>query len=243
MLKKVTVAIALTGLMAGAAYAGMAPQTGINGSKHDMNKYTGVVETSARTCVFCHTPHNAKTSASIAPLWNRADSTFDAKSYAWQAPQNALQTAITKADALQGPTRLCLSCHDGSIALDSHMSGTTKLVGVAKIADLSITHPVGFDYVVAAGKRDDIVAANTTNAFLPAQLFGTAAVAFDTKNLTRTGTKTIVSTLSGGTVMTCASCHEVHNTSNAVNVVNASANYFLNAPEDGSAICLSCHIK
>jgi hypothetical protein len=243
MLKKITIAVAMTGLMAGAAFAGTAPQTGINGSKHDMNKYTGITETSARTCVFCHTPHNAKNSASTAPLWNRTDSTFAAGSYSWKAPQNSTQTAINASDALQGPTRLCLSCHDGSIALDSHMSGTTKLTGVAKIADLSITHPVGFDYVVAQGKRDDIVAANTTNSFLGAQPYGSAAASFDTKAVVRTGTKTIVSVLSGGTVMTCASCHEVHNTSNAVNVVNASANYFLNAPEDGSAICLSCHIK
>jgi hypothetical protein len=124
------------------------------------------------------------------------------------------------------------------------MSGTTKLNGNALIADLAITHPVGFDYVAAQGKRNDIVAANTTNSFLGVQPYGSAAASFDTKAVTRTGSKTIVSVLSGGTVMTCASCHEVHNTSNAINVTGgASVNYFLNAPEDGSAICLSCHIK
>ena len=61
------------------------------------------------------------------------------------------------------------------------------------------------------------------------------------------GSKKISDTLYGGYV-TCASCHEVHNTRNAVNAASIysptfTPNYFVWAPEEGSALCLSCHVK
>ncbi len=63
-----------------------------------------------RICVFCHTPHNA---APHTPLWNRALSavTYDTySSTTLTAPRPGQPT---------GPSRLCLSCHNGTIALGS----------------------------------------------------------------------------------------------------------------------------
>jgi hypothetical protein len=243
MLKKVTMAIALTGLMAGLAYAGATPQTGINGSPHDMNAYTGTHtdDTLKRTCVFCHTPHNAKTLAG-APLWNRTASTLTTPTpYTWQVAQT-LGTAVQNPTA--GPTALCLSCHDGSIASDSHGSnkaqaGTRTLASgnAGYVRDLTVTHPVGMTYPTNSKIVD-----KDSGFFIKDDA---AISAFDTKNRSGIfGTKTIASVLSGGTIMTCASCHEVHNTTNAKpSSTGTQYNYFLHAQEENSAICLSCHIK
>ena len=67
-------------------------------------------------CVFCHTPHGA-TNSPGAPLWNRAlsgatyttysSSSLDAETIAGQLAQPA------------GSSKLCLSCHDGTLAISS----------------------------------------------------------------------------------------------------------------------------
>lgn len=248
MLKKITVAIALTGLMAGAAYAGVVAQTGINGSLHDMNAVAGTTDDSMkRTCAFCHTPHSAQ-DANNAPLWNRNTTTFDSGSYAWKTPTNS---PITILEPLVGPSRLCMSCHDGSIAVDSHntagaTAGTLSLTAPSArlITDLNTTHPIGFVYADAVTARPgELVDAATGYLTTPSATL--LANAFDTK--TRTGmtysSKKIQDTLFGTAVMTCASCHDVHNTVNAKSDTGLTYNYFLLARQEGSAICLSCHIK
>jgi cytochrome c553 len=249
MLKKITVAIALTGLMAGAAYAGIGAQTGINGSFHDMNAVSGATDDSMkRTCVFCHTPHNA-VNVNDAPLWNRATTTFDSGTYTWKAPANAVVTI----DPLVGPTRLCMSCHDGSIAYDSHgsngatagtVNGTFGAASPRRIYDLASTHPVGFVYSEAQTARPGELV-DPAKGFITAGSNIMTAAGFNT--LDRAGVpalgKKIQDTLYAGGVMTCASCHDVHNTVNAKSDTGLTYNYFLYAREEGSAICLSCHIK
>ena len=69
-----------------------------------------------QVCVFCHTPHGA-TEAPAAPLWNRAlasqtyttytSSSLDAETIAGQLAQPA------------GSSKMCLSCHDGTLAISS----------------------------------------------------------------------------------------------------------------------------
>ena len=72
--------------------------------------------TESQVCVFCHTPHGA-TNSPGAPLWNRAlsqetyttysSSSLDAETIAGQLAQPA------------GSSKLCLSCHDGTLAISS----------------------------------------------------------------------------------------------------------------------------
>jgi hypothetical protein len=243
MLRKLTIAITLTGLMAGAAYAGLAPRTGINGSKHDMNTLAGATQDElARTCVFCHTPHNATLNMD-GPLWNRNPISVGPAAYQWKTPANA--DLIIPDDPAVGPTRLCLSCHDGSIAADSHNSnrhqtGTKKLSGTAKI-DTFTSHPIGFDYEAAVALRgtDELVPSSTP-------FLDSVPANFDTHNRGAAGTgKKISETLYAGGFMTCASCHEVHNRTNYKTTATGAGayNYFLHAAQEGSALCLSCHIK
>jgi hypothetical protein len=263
-MKKFVAILAAAVLTVGSAslvFAGSAPTQGINGSMHDINFAAGYTDDALqRTCVFCHTPHNAQ-SSSLAPLWNHAPSTVSLAAYTWAAPAN--NTITFAPDPLIGPSRLCMACHDGVTAVDSHGTAKSTPVGTtvmtssytdglgntAKryIDDLSVTHPIGFLYSAAFGLRGATELVPATTGFIEPVTANTTlllAAGFDTH--ARTGitytTKTINDTLYGG-FLTCASCHEVHNTKNAAPDAGHSYNYFLYAKEEGSAICLSCHVK
>jgi hypothetical protein len=260
MLKKVTVAIVLTGLMAGAAYAGSGAGTGINGSVHDMNVWSQATASSKdglqRTCVYCHTPHSASQTAvgATGPLWNRGDSAVVPASYSWKAPLNTVTVDPTK-----GPTRLCLSCHDGVVAPDSHgtngsVSGTKFAAGSAKIVtDMTITHPIGFDYLASVTARNtggakELVPASIGFITAPSTVVNSVDFNTNTRGATvTTSTKPISDVLftdGAKGIMTCASCHDVHNTTNVgSDTAGVSYNYLLRARQEGSAICLSCHVK
>jgi hypothetical protein len=279
MLRKLTIAIALTTLIAGSVYAGALPKTGINGSLHDMNMWSGMSgfnkDIYGRSCVYCHTPHNAgqlsQTSFDNArPLWNRQETNWSGSSYGWTGPGNTgslsgrpddINPKIAfNTDPLVGPSRLCLSCHDGSIAADSHGSqgnanngtqigGFFMTGGRGHIDDLTVTHPIGFKYADAVAVRNTagvVELAPATDGFIDAPSAQLTGSNFDTETsrpgLTKSSTK-IADTLYKG-YMTCATCHDVHNTTNAApDTAKVGYNYLLRARQEGSALCISCHVK
>lgn len=97
-------------------------------------------------CVFCHTPHSASPSV---PLWNRA---MSGATYA-EYDSSTLQAAPGQPT---GKSRLCLSCHDGTVALGALINppqgrdvdlAQTFLIGRSNLGtDLSDDHPVSFAY-------------------------------------------------------------------------------------------------
>jgi predicted CXXCH cytochrome family protein len=207
------VALAFVLLSAGAALAA------ISGSKHDMRTHLVVAAGSQydEVCVYCHTPHGANQSQ--AQLWNRATpSTLGYVPYT-SATMNATP-GIPGAGSL-----ICLSCHDGSIAVDSLVNqpttavptdgpsaalGATKMIVSAALIgkDVSNDHPIGFNY-------------NTSQAADAGLRLATA--------VTASGLRLI-----GGTQVECSSCHDAHSTTNFP---------FLRVSNQASTLCLSCHIK
>ena len=160
-----------------------------------------------QVCIFCHTPHNA---TSVQPLWNR------------QTPVNAYRVyASNSLQALPGqPTgssKLCLSCHDGTIALGSvfsrqqpiGMAGgmTTLAPGKSNLGtDLSDDHPISFAYDTAlVTKRPTLKSPSQ----LPPQI-----------------------RLDGNKELQCTSCHNAHDNSMGKFLVMNNAN---------SQLCISCH--
>ncbi len=104
-------------------------------------------------CVFCHATHNA---SPRAPLWNRRDpggayTTYDSPSLKVKPGQPT------------GASRLCLSCHDGTIAMGEVLSRTQVIAmsgdgfvpaGRARLGqDLSDDHPVSFSYQASLAAR------------------------------------------------------------------------------------------
>jgi len=122
--------------------------TGIANTVHNLTTSgPGLVKETANAglCVFCHTPHNANPTRA---LWNR---TLPGVTY------NLYQSSTLKSspDQPTGNSRLCLSCHDGILAIGSNVRVPTKgsnftlgaLTGATDLGtDLSNDHPISFIY-------------------------------------------------------------------------------------------------
>ena len=283
MKKMVTVAaLAAVAAAATLSYAGLPARTGVNGSLHDMNFYAGYAggevphsnmkqDVYNRVCVFCHTPHNAiviDEGQNPLPLWGNYLTVKPGVPYQWATPAN--DTIVI--DQLAGPSRLCMTCHDGTIAIDAHISnggvgkaiqnnGTQVLSGDRAIgsgdSELNLTHPIGFSWSDAVAKRNlpkGTTANQVDEIVTKDKMFATKIVASDVagtyNTVTRNSNRTIDSVLYAKNgvhdIMTCATCHEVHNKENATQDAGPTGktpNYFLYAKESESLICLSCHIK
>ena len=182
-------------------FAAQASMAAITGTAHD---FSGRGWGSAEVCIFCHAPHNANGGA---PLWNHAPTAATFTLYS----SPSLTTATMAQPA--GVSRLCLSCHDGTVAIDSYAArtGTTNMTGDALLGtNLSNDHPIGFTYDAGLATADG-------------GLVTPASTSLVTTN---------VPLYSGR--LECASCHNVHD--------NALGG-FLRRSNAGSGLCLSCHIK
>lgn len=104
--------------------------------------------TETEVCKFCHIPHNAVVPA---PLWGHALS----KAGSYDVPKvTAKSGAKAPSPQPDGASRLCLSCHDGTVALGElgngrriRMRGTGRFqMGTRGFigTDLSGSHPVSF---------------------------------------------------------------------------------------------------
>ncbi len=103
--------------------------------------------TETEVCVFCHTPHR---SSGQAPLWNRKDPGSIYKLY-------SSSTMLAAPGQPTGSSVLCLSCHDGTLALGDVLSRSAPIAfagGVTTMpsghsnlgTNLSDDHPVSFYY-------------------------------------------------------------------------------------------------
>jgi len=102
-----------------------------------------------QVCVFCHTPHAAKPNA---PMWNRDDV---GQTYI----QYSSSSLISVPGQPQGSSRLCLACHDGTVALESMkklpdpaqvIRSDRRLTGRSNLGtDLSNDHPISIAYDAA----------------------------------------------------------------------------------------------
>ena len=198
-----------------ALVAQMASAGTIAGSAHD---FSGSAYSGGQICVVCHAPHNTAVLAD-APLWNHALSTATYTVYASSTTNAAI--------AQPGSTsKLCLSCHDGTVAINSFggTTGTTFITGADLLGtNLTNDHPIGFTYDAALVSADGALNATTT------------AVTIGSGTKTRVGT--IASNMLYSGRMECASCHDVHNT------FTAAAGKLVKVSMTGSGLCITCHAK
>lgn len=213
---------ALLVTLAGGAVAG------ITGSKHDLSTSGGgTIKSTDQTeiCVFCHTPHDAIKNNNI-PLWNHTLSTTANygvyTSPTFDATDSADLGGVTATNA--AVSNLCLSCHDGTVAVNSLNNAsnanptttmaTTLITGSANLGTgvdaLKNDHPVNFTYNPGTG------------AGLDAGLTPTASLV---------GVKLYSNKVQ------CASCHDPHTSA------DPSGKAFLRVTMAGSSMCLKCHVK
>ncbi|VAX10965.1 Cytochrome c family protein [hydrothermal vent metagenome] len=241
LFKQVVGSVGLAMLALGVVHAGIA------NTKHNLSSSgTGSVissgaEATTEICLFCHTPHMNQDKSDVIPLWNHTvstatytmytSSTFDGSGTVQQIGDGSLTPATATV------TNLCLSCHDGTVAISSlynqsnmstggntnptmdtsvsQLNASGMLIGGtgALGTDLSNDHPVNFTYDAA------LVALDTT-LHDPSSLNGVQ--------------------LYGGKVQ-CASCHEPH--VDYTTGTDTARSPFLRLPITGSVLCLECHNK
>ncbi|SHI77156.1 Doubled CXXCH motif (Paired_CXXCH_1) [Malonomonas rubra DSM 5091] len=228
------VGLALTFGIAGASIAGLAPGTGIVDSKHDMRGYAeangGARDQFERVCAYCHTPHHAveDLDADYMPLWSRTVTSEVFVEYDSATFDGYSEMALDDfgfPDPVAGPSRLCMGCHDGAVAIDAYYGdpGTALMVegdafleiGVGLNGDLTNDHPIGFNYLNVASADDEINPATSTFS----------------------GGAQVADVLYEGSIMTCATCHDVHNGP----TVNEA--WFLYGLQEDSEFCTTCHAK
>lgn len=186
----------------------------IIGSAHDFSSAVWNTGSGGQICVVCHTPHNANTSVSDAPLWNHQLTTATFTLYT----SSTLTATMGQPD---GNTKLCLSCHDGTVALENFGGKTNGTNHMATNSPgyigttLNNDHPVSFTYdATLSGSDPGLRNPATTISGLGSTI--AANMLFSGK-------------------MQCASCHDVHNTPGIAGLLVKSNN--------ASALCLTCHIK
>lgn len=261
-MRKLIPVIALSALIATVAYAGNTPGTGILNSPHDMNTVTGLApDNQGRACAFCHTPHHAVDLAGqYNPLWSHQPTALAGVTPYMSPTFDAGNSALI--DPLIGPSRLCMSCHDGAIAPDQHYGSANvthtgrfasdtfagypsavKNIAVGLGGNFGNDHPIGFD--INASNTDKGIFADVPydRKWLLAGTPGTKAISDGLYKTSPTSTEKY---------MTCATCHDVHNKDNVANTAatgvaghtdSVNLNYFVYAPQSGSQLCLSCHNK
>lgn len=180
----------------------------ISGSAHDFSRETWA---EGQICLPCHTPHFA-TGDGDAPLWNRESSTATYTLY----NRSTLEATTGQPS---GVSKLCLSCHDGTVAIDSFggRSGTIFIDSDFNLGtDLSDDHPISFIY-------DDGLANQDGQLFPPSS----------TPSGIPGANGTIQTDMLTANSLECSSCHDVHN-ANGFEALLVKSN-------DGSALCLTCH--
>lgn len=225
-MKKIFVAAAVAAMMVGGgvtlSLAGDA--LGIKNSKHDLSKGValGGWNTREEICRVCHAPHDkGRTTYTEGLLWNRGVSQA-----AYTMYDSSTIDGITDA-APTGNSKLCLACHDGTVAMDTYDSHTTTAAFITGASykvntDLQGTHPISITFPATdIGLNDPAVA-------------------------TWADGTTVASTLQDGKVQ-CSTCHDVHNSAesiaNTAMLRVANTSLATKGAGDPSGMCLTCHKK
>jgi predicted CXXCH cytochrome family protein len=198
-------AIIMVTFTASSAFA--APGDGVVGSLHDL----GSLIPDGQVCVACHAPHNGQNADVEGLLWNHATSSATYQMYASTGLTNFIDNTINTEPS--GVSKLCLSCHDGTVAYDAYggNAGANTMTGANLIGtDLTNDHPIS------------VVYDNTIDEGLNPTTFPI-------------GGQSIAQVLDAGEVQ-CSSCHDVHNE-------EATDAKLLRASLTDSAICTACHTK
>jgi predicted CXXCH cytochrome family protein len=150
------------------AHAQPPPVSGIRATNHNLSvSGPGTIKATSETevCVFCHIPHNANPAV---PLWNHSVSGAAYTMYNSEYLQRAnydIPSTLGTYPSTGYRSRLCLSCHDGTVAIGNvyilrgelmtspinmqgvTANGTLPTTSTAYIGtDLTNDHPVAIKY-------------------------------------------------------------------------------------------------
>ncbi len=215
---------------------------------------SGTFDDYRETCIYCHTPHNG---SPVAPLWNRES----------PAPVGYFMYSSPNFDSVlpaspDGISLACLSCHDGSVAVDSVLnkpkyhdiveSGTHYRMDPqgrpgsdscgkchnrqeGAYGGISGAHDATVRYLTKDLRDDHPISMSYPTFDLDPGFNQPAIPKGDGGRMFPNG----VQTFKGDRVQ-CASCHDPHDPDEQ-NLEGRDP--FLRTSNRGSALCLTCHQK
>jgi hypothetical protein len=214
---------------------------GIIGSPHDFTAQTWNISASDPdgACSVCHAPHQSTSDG--APIWNHTTTRSAFVMYNTNTVPGSKMKAAPQTTPGQG-SLACLSCHDGTVAINSYGGGiqggaAVMITNTALIsADLTHTHPISFVYDSALATADGFLQDPSAPVLIP------ESGAFNSgPDITIRGLL-----LNGGNRLECSACHDVHNQIGAP--YDATTNPKLlkivgSRSGIGSLLCRSCHLE
>lgn len=230
---------------------------GVKGTPHDMSASStttgpkATIET--QICVFCHTPHSAYQERA---LWNHQLSAT--AQYTLPSSPTQLSTPTNPPD---GSSKLCLSCHDGTVAIGSvlrdsgqgnvtiQMTGTGPggMMPGSPVSGQHARDNLGTDlsgtHLVSIAMNNQLItdknaqyANNLTSLKLTMPLPG------DPVKLSRTGNLYKGQPGVNSLGVQCTSCHDPHDNTNSKFLVKPVTDTGQTSlPLQGGTLCESCH--
>ena len=217
--------------------------------KHNLSIQTGFVSNGAEVCTFCHTPFGNETS-SASPLWQSVASTETSTPFVTFDSLGI--SSQSKASSSVGSVSLsCLSCHDGTQAMDTTLNIPVSGGRVSSQGrnSTNFEHPVGIKYAGGGYSVDNGINSvrldgNTQDFAGPSYNYVNSVLTWwvDTKAGPRglrekSDLQLYSRSLDGGKssepFVECASCHDPH----------SKYTTFLRIQNEGDTICKTCHTK
>jgi len=192
---------------------GQAPSGDVMGVHNLSASGTGPVKGNMDPCLYCHAPHSG-VQAPNAALWSQTLSVQTYTEYSSTTLHNSLQQPT-----LGGASSLCLSCHDGTVAVgQTQPYGTLTMTGSMNQADvfganLQGSHP--FSLKLPMVDAPDLVPS----------LVSTHTTADPLKQVNLIGNN-----------VECTSCHAPH-----VQAIDTVSQNFLVRDGSSGQLCLACH--
>jgi predicted CXXCH cytochrome family protein len=200
-------------LMVAAHTQAQTPASDVLGAHNLSTSGTGPVKGQMDACLYCHAPHSGVQAANSA-LWSQTLSVQTYASYSSTTLHNSPQQP-----ALGGDSSLCLSCHDGTVAVgQTQPYGALTMTGNMTPTDvfgaaLQGSHP--FSLKLPMVDAPDLVPSLTTTH--------TTADPLKAVNLIKNNVE-------------CTSCHSPH-----VQALDTVSQNFLVRDSSNGQLCLACH--
>jgi hypothetical protein len=229
----------------------------ILGGSHDFSSATtgyatysaGGGGTYVNACQICHIPHNAPDASGVtgagAPIWNHHPSLNS--SYVTYDKGNSATFNALGLTATLGSSVACLSCHDGSMAVNQSYTATGPSQNATTTGAVAFYPPTwaivsatsstgGFSSPVGSGPY---LGRNDLTHLHPVGVSYTAALAADPTLQPLPAAGTVFAQMLKGPNKTveCASCHDIHGVIGA----SATATHNLIVDVNNSALCETCH--
>jgi predicted CXXCH cytochrome family protein len=209
-------------------------------SPHNLNNIPGAVVSKSQVCLPCHTPHGATQSDPNNKgefLWNHNTNWTTSYTLYTSVHSTRFSSSSSANPQLDSTSRLCLSCHDGAIAIDAYGGGTGNVKmgdiggGSAKLGtDLSTSHPVGIGYPGLSADGKTFTASQASGYIDPTTANWGRTVTVGTAV---GGGLTFESLPNGKTGIGCGTCHTPHTYTYG----------FVKMDNTGSQLCFKCHDK